>query len=188
MKKALIVCGCLQPVSYGMSVVQQGAPSPLLLIFADYPGFNGRASSYSFGGSIWLQPGKFGGTILQELEELGIGRPSTYAPTISTILNRGYVEKGDRTGSKRDYTVLTLSGDQIGEERKSEVYGKEKAKLFPTDIGGLVNDFLVNYFSNILDYNFTANIEKEFDKIAEGEIEWTQMINRFYPKFHFLRG
>ena len=83
-----------------------------------------------------------------------------------------------------DFIEVTLAGDQVKEERKSEVSGKEKTKLFPTDIGGLVNDFLVDYFSNILDYNFTANIEKEFDKIAEGEMEWTQMINRFYPGFH----
>jgi DNA topoisomerase-1 len=123
-------------------------------------------------------------SLVKKLEELGIGRPSTYAPTISTILNRGYVEKGDRTGSERRYTVLTLAADQLREETKSEAYGKEKAKLFPTDIGSLVNDFLVNYFSNILDYNFTASIEKEFDKIAEGELEWTQMISMFYPGFH----
>ena len=123
-------------------------------------------------------------SLVKKLEELGIGRPSTYAPTISTIQNRGYVEKGDRTGSERNYMVLTLAGDQLREERKSEVIGKEKAKLFPTDIGGLVNDFLVDYFSNILDYNFTANIEKEFDKIADGEMEWTQMISSFYPGFH----
>jgi DNA topoisomerase-1 len=123
-------------------------------------------------------------SLVKKLEELGIGRPSTYAPTISTILNRGYVEKGDRTGNERNYVVLTLSGDQLRDERKSEVVGREKAKLFPTDIGGLVNDFLVKYFSNILDYNFTASIEKEFDKIADGEMEWTQMISRFYPGFH----
>ena len=123
-------------------------------------------------------------SLVKKLEELGIGRPSTYAPTISTIQNRGYVEKGDRTGSERNYIVLTLEGDQLRDERKSEVIGKEKAKLFPTDIGGLVNDFLVDYFSNILDYNFTANIEKEFDKIADGEMEWTQMISSFYPGFH----
>jgi DNA topoisomerase I len=123
-------------------------------------------------------------SLVKKLEELGIGRPSTYAPTISTILNRGYVEKGDRTGIERTYLVLTLADDQLRDERKSEVIGKEKAKLFPTDIGSLVNDFLVDYFSNILDYNFTANIEKEFDKIADGKIEWTQMIHRFYPKFH----
>jgi len=123
-------------------------------------------------------------SLVKKLEELGIGRPSTYAPTISTILNRGYVEKGDRTGTERNYVVLTLSGDQLRDERKSDVVGREKAKLFPTDIGGLVNDFLVEYFSNILDYNFTASIEKEFDKIADGEMEWTQMISRFYPEFH----
>ncbi len=123
-------------------------------------------------------------SLVKKLEELGIGRPSTYAPTISTILNRGYVEKGDRAGSERKYVVMTLARDQVSEEQKSEVFGKEKAKLFPTDIGGLVNNFLVDYFSNILDYNFTANIEKEFDKIAEGEMEWTQMISRFYPGFH----
>ena len=123
-------------------------------------------------------------SLVKKLEELGIGRPSTYAPTISTIQNRGYVEKGDKTGSERSYMVLTLSGDQLRDERKSEVIGKEKAKLFPTDIGGLVNDFLVDYFSNILDYNFTANIEKEFDKIADGKMEWTQMISSFYPGFH----
>jgi len=123
-------------------------------------------------------------SLVKKLEELGIGRPSTYAPTISTIQNRGYVEKGDRTGSERNYTVLTLAGNQIRREHKSEIFGKEKAKLFPTDIGVLVNDFLVDYFSNILDYNFTASIEKEFDKIADGEMEWTQMISRFYPGFH----
>ena len=123
-------------------------------------------------------------SLVKKLEELGIGRPSTYAPTISTILNRGYVEKGDRTGSERQYTVLTLEADQLKEETRSEAFGKEKAKLFPTDIGSLVNDFLVDYFSNILDFNFTANIEKEFDKIADGELEWTQMISMFYPGFH----
>ncbi len=123
-------------------------------------------------------------SLVKKLEELGIGRPSTYAPTISTIQNRGYVEKGERTGSERKYTVLTLAGDQISRAQKSEIFGKEKAKLFPTDIGMLVNDFLVNYFSNILDYNFTANIEKEFDKIADGKMEWTQMISSFYPGFH----
>jgi DNA topoisomerase-1 len=123
-------------------------------------------------------------SLVKKLEELGIGRPSTYAPTISTILNRGYVEKGDRAGSERPYIVLTLAGNRIRDERKTDISGKEKAKLFPTDIGRLVNDFLVNYFSNILDYNFTASIEKEFDKIAEGQMEWTQMISKFYPGFH----
>lgn len=123
-------------------------------------------------------------SLVKKLEELGIGRPSTYAPTISTIQNRGYVEKGDRPGIERNYMVLTLAEDQLSEKRKSEIVGKEKAKLFPTDIGALVNNFLVDYFGNILDYNFTANIEKEFDKIADGNMEWTQMISRFYPEFH----
>jgi DNA topoisomerase-1 len=123
-------------------------------------------------------------SLVKKLEELGIGRPSTYAPTISTILNRGYVEKGDRAGNERDFVVLTLTGDQLSNKRKSEVVGREKSKLFPTDIGGLVNDFLVEYFGNILDYNFTASMEKEFDKIADGEMEWTQMISKFYPVFH----
>jgi len=122
-------------------------------------------------------------SLVKKLEELGIGRPSTYAPTISTIQNRGYVVKEDRKGQERNYCVCTLKDDKISRETRKEVYGKEKAKLFPTDIGGLVNDFLVEYFSNILDYNFTASIEKEFDKIAEGQLEWSKMIDDFYPAF-----
>ena len=123
-------------------------------------------------------------SLVKKLEELGIGRPSTYAPTISTIQNRGYTVKEDRQGTQRTYNIISLSGNDIGESSKTEMAGREKAKLFPTDIGVLVNDFLVEYFSNILDYNFTANIEEEFDKIAEGQIEWSQMIDRFYPGFH----
>ncbi len=123
-------------------------------------------------------------SLVKKLEELGIGRPSTYAPTISTIQNRGYAVREDRPGIPRTFLVLSLSGGMIGEENDTEIAGREKAKLFPTDIGRLVNDFLVNHFSNILDYNFTASIEKEFDKIAEGQMEWTQMIDRFYPGFH----
>ncbi len=123
-------------------------------------------------------------SLVKKLEELGIGRPSTYAPTISTIQNRGYTVKEDRPGWERTYCVYSLAGDAITRETRTEVYGKEKAKLFPTDIGSLVNDFLVEYFSNILDYNFTASIEKEFDKIAVGELEWTRMIDKFYPGFH----
>jgi DNA topoisomerase-1 len=121
---------------------------------------------------------------VKELERLGIGRPSTYAPTISTIQNRGYVVKEDRKGTERQFCVCTLSNNTISQETRTEIFGKEKAKLFPTDIGTLVNDFLVEYFSNILDYNFTASIEKEFDKIADGKMEWTRMIDRFYPDFH----
>lgn len=123
-------------------------------------------------------------SLVKKMEELGIGRPSTYAPTISTIQNRGYVVKEDRPGKERTFQIISLIADKISEKSKTEMNGKEKSKLFPTDIGVLVNDFLVEYFSNILDYNFTANIEKEFDKIAEGKMEWTQMIDRFYPDFH----
>ena len=123
-------------------------------------------------------------SLVKKLEELGIGRPSTYAPTISTIQNRGYVMKEDRPGKVRDLNVLTLANNKIEETQKTEMYGIEKAKLFPTDIGILVTDFLVDNFGNILDYNFTANVEKEFDKIAEGALEWTGMIDRFYPSFH----
>jgi DNA topoisomerase-1 len=123
-------------------------------------------------------------SLVKKLEELGIGRPSTYAPTISTIQNRGYVIKEDRPGKVRNLTVFTLADNNIAELQKSEVTGTEKAKLFPTDIGILVTDFLVENFGNILDYNFTAKVEKEFDKIAEGKLEWTGMIGRFYPSFH----
>jgi DNA topoisomerase-1 len=123
-------------------------------------------------------------SLVKKLEELGIGRPSTYAPTISTIQNRGYVIKEDRHGKVRNLTILTLADNNIVESQKTEVSGTEKAKLFPTDIGILVTDFLVENFGNILDYNFTANVEKEFDKIAEGKLEWTGMIDRFYPSFH----
>ncbi len=123
-------------------------------------------------------------SLVKKLEELGIGRPSTYAPTISTIQNRGYVVREDRSGSERTYCVCTLENGDIDTETRTEIYGKEKSKLFPTDIGALVNDFLVEYFSNILDYNFTASIEKEFDRIADGELEWTSMIDKFYPGFH----
>jgi DNA topoisomerase-1 len=123
-------------------------------------------------------------SLVKKLEELGIGRPSTYAPTISTIQNRGYVIKEDRPGRERDILILTLASGQIKEITKTEIYGVEKAKLFPTDIGILVNDFLVDNFNNILDFNFTALVEIEFDKIAEGKQEWTGMIDRFYPGFH----
>jgi len=122
-------------------------------------------------------------SLVKKLEELGIGRPSTYAPTISTIQNRGYAVKEDRPGKTRDYTYLKLQEDKISRTEKTETYNAEKSKLFPTDIGLLVNDFLVENFKNILDYNFTANVEKEFDKIAEGKMEWTTMIGNFYPPF-----
>lgn len=123
-------------------------------------------------------------SLVRKLEELGIGRPSTYAPTISTIQNRKYVEKGDRPAIKRSFNELKLKLGKITDAPKTENYGAEKAKLFPEDIGLVVNDFLVDHFPNIMDYNFTANVEVEFDNIAEGKIKWTQSIDRFYKKFH----
>jgi DNA topoisomerase-1 len=126
-------------------------------------------------------------SLVKKLEEMGIGRPSTYAPTISTIQNRGYVEKEERPGTPRDYIVLTLINDinnDIKEETKTEITGAEKNKLFPTDIGVVVTDFLVKHFSGIMNYNFTAFVEKEFDEIAEGSLVWHQMIDNFYKPFH----
>ena len=122
--------------------------------------------------------------LVKRLEELGIGRPSTYAPTITTIINRGYVVKQNRDGQKRNYLQLTLSGGKITEKTQSETFGKEKNRLSPTDIGMLVNDYLESQFSSIMDYNFTANVEKEFDRVAEGDIAWTKMIDDFYHPFH----
>ncbi len=122
--------------------------------------------------------------LVKKLEELGIGRPSTYAPTISTIQKREYVVKEDREGVQRSFTLVILKNAKITEEIKSENVGYEKAKLFPTDIGTLVNNFLVEHFNNILDYNFTANVEEEFDEIAEGRMVWNQMIKEFYFPFH----
>jgi DNA topoisomerase-1 len=123
-------------------------------------------------------------SLVKKLEELGIGRPSTYAPTISTIQKRGYVIKEDRSGSSRDYDLIRLKEGKITEEVKSENTGYEKGKLFPTDIGSLVNSFLIQYFENILDYNFTATVEEEFDEIAQGNLVWNAMIGEFYYPFH----
>ena len=123
-------------------------------------------------------------SLVKKLEELGIGRPSTYAPTISTIQNRGYVVKEEREGKQRAFRVLTLKGGNIHKEEKTENTGAEKGKLFPTDIGAVVNDFLVLYFKGIVDFNFTASVEKQFDEIAQGLQEWTHMIRTFYDPFH----
>lgn len=123
-------------------------------------------------------------SLVKKLEEQGIGRPSTYAPTITTIQNRGYVVKEDRAGIEREYTELILSGQKITEKQKVEISGVEKSKLFPTDIGMVVNDFLMKYFDLIMDYNFTAKVEKEFDEIAEGELVWNDMLGNFYKPFH----
>ncbi|MFI3320316.1 MAG: type I DNA topoisomerase [Rikenellaceae bacterium] len=125
-------------------------------------------------------------SLVKRMEELGIGRPSTYAPTISTIINRGYVVKQNKDGAKRDYAQLTLSGAKISTKKLSESYGKEKNRLSPTDIGMMVNDYLESQFASILDYNFTANVEKEFDRVADGEITWSSMIDDFYRPFHTL--
>ncbi|HEU4788259.1 MAG TPA: type I DNA topoisomerase [Flavobacterium sp.] len=123
-------------------------------------------------------------SLVKKLEELGIGRPSTYAPTISTIINRNYVEKGNLEGVERNYTQLTLQSDKLVEKLLKENTGSDKGKLVPTDIGTIVTDFLVKNFGNILDYNFTAKVEHDFDEIAEGNIEWTKMMQEFYDKFH----
>ena len=123
-------------------------------------------------------------SLVKKLEDLGIGRPSTYAPTISTIQKRGYVVNESRDGIIRDYNLIVLKNNNIKESVKNEKTGFEKSKLFPTDIGIVVNDFLVQYFENILDYNFTANVEQEFDEIANGNIKWDKMIKEFYSPFH----
>jgi DNA topoisomerase-1 len=123
-------------------------------------------------------------SLVKKLEELGIGRPSTYAPIITTVQNRGYVVKEDREGIEREFTDMVLSGQKITEKVKKEQTGAEKSKLFPTDIGMVVTDFLMRYFDLIMDYNFTALVEKEFDEIADGELVWNEMIRSFYDPFH----
>ncbi|HET8809148.1 MAG TPA: type I DNA topoisomerase [Flavobacteriaceae bacterium] len=123
-------------------------------------------------------------SLVKKLEELGIGRPSTYAPTISTIQNRKYIEKGTVDGKPREYVQFTLKKDKLSEKTLTENVGSDKGKLVPTDVGMVVNDFLVNHFSTILDYNFTAKVERDFDEIAEGDLEWTKMLKDFYKEFH----
>lgn len=123
-------------------------------------------------------------SLVKKLEELGIGRPSTYAPTISTIQQREYVVKGESNGTKRSYEVLQLSNGKVSEKTKTELFGAEKGKLMPTDIGIVVNDFLMQYFPAIMDYNFTAKVESEFDDIAEGKVKWNKEISDFYKDFH----
>ena len=131
------------------------------------------------------QPYRYSEALLvRRLEELGIGRPSTYAPTISTIISRGYVIKQNKEGVKRSFDQITLAKGKLTEKTLSEVVGKEKGKLAPTDIGMLVNDYLEEQFPHILDYNFTATVEKQFDAIAEGKEQWTEMIGDFYGDFH----
>ena len=122
-------------------------------------------------------------SLVHKMEELGIGRPSTYAPTISTIQQRGYVQKGDKKGEDRAFTIDTLKGNTITNTIKTETAGSDKGKLQPTDIGLVVNDFLLQHFPEVLDYNFTANVEQEFDSIAEGKEQWTDMLKDFYKHF-----
>lgn len=123
-------------------------------------------------------------SLVKKLEELGIGRPSTYAPTISTIIKRNYVEKKDKDAIKRDFRVLQLKNDAIRKVTETENTGAEKSKLFPTDLGLVVTDFLSQHFKDVMDYSFTANIEKEFDEIADGKVKWNTMVDEFYQPFH----
>jgi DNA topoisomerase-1 len=123
-------------------------------------------------------------SLVKKMEELGIGRPSTYAPTISTIQQREYVEKGEKEGVPRQFDVITLRGGNITSQQKTETVGSEKGKLVPTDIGEVVNSFLTDFFPDILDYNFTAQIEEKFDSIAEGKLPWHNEIKDFYNQFH----
>ncbi len=123
-------------------------------------------------------------SLVKKMEELGIGRPSTYAPTISTIQKREYVKKNDRPAIERSFVQLSLQGDTISEKTNTEKVGGDKGKLLPTDLGTVVNSFLMQYFDNILDYNFTADVEKEFDRIADGQKEWNEMLENFYGPFH----
>ena len=123
-------------------------------------------------------------SLVRRLEELGIGRPSTYAPIISTIQDRNYVEKGEDKGTKREYEIITLKDGKITTGKKSEIFGIEKGKLIPTDVGMVVNDFLVKYFPSIMDYNFTAKVENEFDEVAKGNVVWNKEIADFYDGFH----
>ena len=122
-------------------------------------------------------------SLVKKMEELGIGRPSTYAPTISTILKRGYVEKRDKEGVPRSYSVFVLTNDKISKKTETENTGAEKSKLFPTDLGLVVTDFLKQYFDDIMDYNFTARIEEEFDEVAKGKMQWNKMLDDFYSPF-----
>src|SRR5699024_3168180 len=123
-------------------------------------------------------------SLVKKLEALGIGRPSTYAPTISTVQNRKYVTKGTIEGHERAYIVFRLKDDKLTEKKMTQMVGSDKGKLIPTDVGMVVNDFLVKHFSHILDYHFTAEVEKDFDRIAQGNEKWTGMMAAFYDQFH----
>jgi DNA topoisomerase-1 len=122
-------------------------------------------------------------TLVKRIEELGIGRPSTYATIIETIQHVKYVEKGSVTGQKRDTTILTLKNGEVTEHQKTEIYGAETQRLLPTDLGRITNDFLVEHFPKILSYDFTAKEEEQFDRIAEGKAKWTDTVDSFYKTF-----
>ena len=130
------------------------------------------------------QPRYTEASLVKKLEEMGIGRPSTYAPTISTIIKRNYIEKENRDGRERSYREMILSNQKIQSETKVEIAGAEKNKLFPTNTALIVNDFLVEHFPTVIDVKFTANVEQEFDDIANGKTNWTKMIKSFYEPFH----
>lgn len=132
-----------------------------------------------------MQPPRYTeASLVKKMEELVIGRPSTYAPTISTIQQRGYVERGENEGKPRDYNTITLAAGKISSETRSMLAGSDKGRLVPTDTGMIVNDFLTEYFPDVLDYNFTANIEEKFDEIAQGKLPWNDEISTFYAYFH----
>jgi len=151
------------------------------LVVGQVPQFNEMRATQRF---TRPQPRYTEASLVKKLEELGIGRPSTYAPTISTIQQRGYVERKDKDGIRRDFAILSLKNDQITKRIETENTGAEKSKLFPTDLGMVVTDFLAEHFKRVMDYNFTARIEEEFDEIANGKEEWSKMLGRFYGPFH----
>ena len=161
------------------------APSDLHTLPVLSRGDNLDAQSISAIQRYTQQPNRYTeASLVRRLEELGIGRPSTYAPIISTIQDRKYVEKGEDKGHKREYEVLTLKDGNISATTKSELFGVEKGKLIPTDVGMVVNEFLVKYFPSIMDYNFTAKVENEFDEVAKGNVVWNKEIADFYEDFH----
>lgn len=149
------------------------------------PGDSLEAESVTATERFTLPPARYTeATLVKKMEDLGIGRPSTYAPTISTIQHRDYIKRGEKEGEKRSYEVITLAGGKIKSAKKSEMAGSERGKLVPTDVGMIVNDFLTEYFPDILDYNFTARVEEKFDEIAEGKLGWKNEIKEFYDGFH----
>jgi len=168
-----------------MALNPESANSDTDILPALTPGENLEAAEITATERFTMPPARYSeGSLVRKMEELGIGRPSTYAPTISTIQERKYVERGEKEGMKRDYVRLALENGNISREILSENTGSEKGKLVPTDIGMVVNDFLTKFFPDILDYNFTAKIEEKFDEIAEGDLKWKEEIAGFYKDFH----